>query len=35
VRDEAEIEAVIAALAREPGGGLILTPDLYLVTMFV
>jgi putative ABC transport system substrate-binding protein len=30
VRDEAEIEAVIAALAREPGGGLILAPDIYL-----
>ncbi len=32
VRDEAEIEAVITALAREPGGGLILAPDLYLNT---
>jgi putative tryptophan/tyrosine transport system substrate-binding protein len=30
VRDEAEIEAVVSALAREPGGGLILAPDLYL-----
>ena len=32
VRDEAEIEAVIAAFAREPGGGLILAPDLYINT---
>jgi putative tryptophan/tyrosine transport system substrate-binding protein len=30
VRDEAEIEAVMTALAREPGGGLILAPDVYL-----
>jgi putative tryptophan/tyrosine transport system substrate-binding protein len=30
VRDESEIEAVITALAREPGGGLILAPDAYL-----
>jgi putative tryptophan/tyrosine transport system substrate-binding protein len=32
VHDEAEIEAVIAALAREPGGGLILAPDIYINT---
>jgi len=30
VRDETEIEAVITALAREAGGGLILAPDVYL-----
>src|SRR5215475_206616 len=27
VRDEAEIEAAVSAFAREPGGGLIVTPD--------
>jgi putative ABC transport system substrate-binding protein len=32
LRDETEIEAVITALAREPGGGLILAPDIYLNT---
>jgi putative ABC transport system substrate-binding protein len=32
VRDETEIEAVIAAFAREPGGGLILAPDVYINT---
>jgi len=30
VRDETEIEAVVTALAREPGGGLILAPDVYV-----
>jgi putative ABC transport system substrate-binding protein len=32
IRDETAIEAVITALAREPGGGLILAPDIYLNT---
>jgi putative tryptophan/tyrosine transport system substrate-binding protein len=32
VRDEAEIEAVIAALAREPGGGLIAAADPFTIT---
>jgi putative ABC transport system substrate-binding protein len=31
VRDGAEIEAVIAKLGREPGGGLIVPPDLFTV----
>ena len=31
VHDLAEIDAVIAALAREPGGGLMILPDIYLV----
>jgi putative ABC transport system substrate-binding protein len=30
VRDETEIEAAITVLTREPGGGLILAPDIYL-----
>jgi putative tryptophan/tyrosine transport system substrate-binding protein len=31
VHDPAEIAAAIAALAREPGGGLVILPDIYLV----
>ena len=31
VHDPAEIDAAIAALAREPGGGLMVLPDIYLV----
>jgi putative tryptophan/tyrosine transport system substrate-binding protein len=30
VRDEAEIEAAVSAFAREPGGGLIVTPDTFM-----
>jgi len=30
VRDEAEVEAAITALAREPGGGLIAAPDAFI-----
>ena len=32
VRDEAEIEAATMALAREPGGGLIVTPEPFINT---
>jgi putative tryptophan/tyrosine transport system substrate-binding protein len=32
VRDEAEIEAAVSALAREPGGGLIAGPDPFIST---
>jgi putative tryptophan/tyrosine transport system substrate-binding protein len=32
VRDEAEIEAVVSAFAREPGGGLIVAPDPFIST---
>jgi putative tryptophan/tyrosine transport system substrate-binding protein len=32
VRDEAEIEAAVSAFAREPGGGLIVTPDTFMNT---
>ena len=32
VRDEAEIEAAVTALAREPGGGLIPAPDPFMNT---
>jgi putative ABC transport system substrate-binding protein len=32
VRDEAEIEAAVGALAREPGGGLIAAPDPFINT---
>jgi putative tryptophan/tyrosine transport system substrate-binding protein len=32
VRDEAEIEAAVSAFAREPGGGLIVTPDPFMNT---
>jgi putative ABC transport system substrate-binding protein len=32
VRDEAEIEAAATALAREPGGGLIVTPEPFINT---
>jgi ABC-type uncharacterized transport system substrate-binding protein len=32
VRDDAAIEAAIAALAREPGGGLVIVPDSFNVT---
>jgi putative tryptophan/tyrosine transport system substrate-binding protein len=31
VRDEAEIEAAVSAFAREPGGGLIVTPDPFMI----
>jgi putative tryptophan/tyrosine transport system substrate-binding protein len=32
VRDEAEIETAVSAFAREPGGGLIVTPDPFMST---
>jgi putative ABC transport system substrate-binding protein len=32
VHDEAEIETAIIALGREPGGGLVVTPDAFVVT---
>jgi putative tryptophan/tyrosine transport system substrate-binding protein len=32
VRDEAEIEAAVSAFAREPDGGLIVTPDTFMST---
>jgi putative tryptophan/tyrosine transport system substrate-binding protein len=32
VRDEAELEAAVSAFAREPGGGLIVTPDTFMST---
>jgi putative tryptophan/tyrosine transport system substrate-binding protein len=32
VRDAAEIEAAVSAFAREPGGGLIVTPDTFMNT---
>jgi ABC-type uncharacterized transport system substrate-binding protein len=32
VRDEAEIEAAVSAFARQPGGGLIVTPDPFMST---
>jgi putative tryptophan/tyrosine transport system substrate-binding protein len=32
VRDEAEIEAAVSTFAREPGGGLIVTPDPFMST---
>jgi putative tryptophan/tyrosine transport system substrate-binding protein len=32
VRDEAEVEAAVSAFAREPGGGLIVTPDPFMST---
>jgi putative tryptophan/tyrosine transport system substrate-binding protein len=32
VRSEAEIEAVVTSLGREPGGGLIVTPDNFMTT---
>jgi putative tryptophan/tyrosine transport system substrate-binding protein len=32
VRDEGEIEAAVSALAREPGGGLIVGPDPFIST---
>jgi putative tryptophan/tyrosine transport system substrate-binding protein len=32
VGDEAEIEAAVSAFAREPGGGLIVTPDTFMST---